>query len=97
MRLHVTRTPKEGAQTADVSRERAYRGAILAVVAWKRSLPAQCFPNPVIDYFVQLLMDAKVPPTSGCLNCSDRKAILDSENSPQKSGSAVNAMVALAE
>src|ERR1700692_2269186 len=34
MRLHVTRTPKESAQPADVFRERADWDAVLAVVAW---------------------------------------------------------------
>src|SRR5258708_1391881 len=60
MRLHVTRTPKESAQPTNVFRERAYRDTILAVVAWKRSLPAQRFANPIIDYFEQLWMDTKV-------------------------------------
>jgi hypothetical protein len=58
MRLHVTRTPQQSAQPANVFRDRAYREAILAVVAWERSLPAQRFANPIVDYFEQLWMDA---------------------------------------
>ena len=60
MRLHVTRTPQQSAQPANVFRDRPYRGTILAIVAWERSLPAQRFPNSIIDYVEQLWMDTKV-------------------------------------